>query len=158
MPKDSKGNFHNNTQRAMHADKMAGSGPPYKAGKSSVDQMTPKTSEDPLADAESVGHTTLHDHGDGSFHTDSSEGERTEHPTLGHALMHMASQHGADGKHMHAHSDGFSHTTHHVEKGGQPEGPHDHENIEALKQHVGQFLGEEENEQNQQPSPGGAGY
>ena len=47
------------------------------------------------------------------------------------------------GKHMHVHSDGMKHTTHHVGEDGEVQGPHDHENIEALKQHMDQFLNEE---------------
>ena len=50
------------------------------------------------------------------------------------------------GKAILAHSDGISHTTHQIGDSGEVEGPHDHENIEALKQHMNQFLSEEEQE------------
>ena len=42
------------------------------------------------AGADGAGHTELHDHGDGTFHTVTPDGEKTEHPHLGHALAHIA--------------------------------------------------------------------
>ena len=91
-------------------------------------------------------HTTLHDHGDGTFHSEGHDGEKMEHPSIGHALMHLAGKHGDGGKHLHAHQgeDG-SHTTHQHD-GSQVQGPHDHENIEALKEHLGKFFDEEGSE------------
>ena len=50
------------------------------------------------------------------------------------------------GKAIVAHSDGISHTTHQIGESGEVEGPHDHENIEALKDHMTRFLDEEEGE------------
>ena len=44
--------------------------------------------------------------------------------------------------HIEHHEDG-SHTSHHIGKDGEMSGPHDHENIEALKDHMDQFLEEE---------------
>jgi hypothetical protein len=99
--------------------------------------------------------TTLHDHGDGSYHTEGSDGEKVEHPDIGHALMHMAGKH-SDGEHMHAHKgeDG-SLTSHQVGEDKQVQGPHNHENIEALKDHMGKFLNEEEGEWKGQDYGGG---
>src|ERR1035441_4285710 len=98
-------------------------------------------------ESEGKGHT-IHPHGDGSFHSIGADGEKTEHPTAGHAATHFLAKHGEEGQHVHAHSDGMEHTTHHTTGGGngKVEGPHSHENIEALKDHVGKFLGEEEQE------------
>jgi hypothetical protein len=89
---------------------------------------------------------TLHAHGDGSYHTETEDGEREEHPHIGHALMHMAHHHDPDAKHMHVHHDGEAMTTHHVGEDGMVQGPHDHENLEALKDHMDQFLDEEGHE------------
>ena len=89
----------------------------------------------------------IHDHGDGTFHSITKDGQRTEHPHVGHLAVHVAAHHEPDGKHFHAHQDGMGeHTSHQATAGGEPEGPHDHENIEALKEHMGQFLDEEEHE------------
>lgn len=123
---------------------MAGGGA-RKGGIS--DRMMQGPKAEPQEHGETAKHTTLHDHGDGTFHSEGSDGEKVEHPSIGHAMMHMASKH-SDGKHMHIHSDGMGggHTSHQVSDGGKPEGPHDHENIEALKDHMGKFLNEEENE------------
>lgn len=60
---------------------------------------------------------------------------------------HLAAMHAqSGGKHMHVHSDGMTHTTHHVGEDGEVQGPHNHENIEALKDHLGKFFDEEANE------------
>jgi hypothetical protein len=96
--------------------------------------------------------TTLHDHGDGSYHTETEGGEKTEHPHIGHALMHMAGRH-SEGKHVHAHQGEDGELTSHQTSGGGAEGPHDHENIEALKEHMGQFLDEEAGEGGHYQSP-----
>ena len=90
-------------------------------------------------------HTELHPHGDGTYHTVAG-GEKTEHPHIGHAMMHMAMHHEGDSAHSHVmHHEGGGHTSHHA-KDGQVSGRHDHENMEALKQHMDKFLGEEEQE------------
>jgi hypothetical protein len=106
-------------------------------------------------DAGGGASTTLHDHGDGSYHTEGSDGEKVEHPHIGDALMHMAGKH-SDGEHMHAHKgeDG-SLTSHHVGEDKQVQGPHNHQNIEALKDHMGKFLDEEEGEWKGQDYGGG---
>lgn len=91
------------------------------------------------------GHTQLHDHGDGTYHSVTPDGEKTEHPHIGHAMAHIAHHHVPDGAHSHVHHADGMHTSHHA-KDGAVEGPHDHENLEALKQHMGKFLNEEENE------------
>ena len=65
------------------------------------------------------------------------------------------------GKHMHIHSDGMDHTSHQIGEDGVVEGPHDHENIEALKEHMGKFFDEEEQEGKEEGAPeqkGDRGY
>jgi hypothetical protein len=91
-------------------------------------------------------HSELHDHGNGSFHTVMADGTKTEHPHLHHALAHMAAHHGPGEKHHLAHHDGMSMTTHHVGEDGQVQGPHDHDNAEAMKDNLGKFFNEEESE------------
>jgi hypothetical protein len=87
--------------------------------------------------------TFLHAHGDGTYHTEHEGGGRTEHPTLGHALMHMANHHEPGGKHAHVHSEGGVHTLHTVDENGNHEGPHDHQNLDELHSSMDRFLDEE---------------
>jgi hypothetical protein len=112
----------------------------------------PKPAKRPIPEAAKEpepegGHSELHDHGDGTFHTITSDGERTEHPHITHATAHLAAHHEPEGKHLHIHQDGAGeHHSSQAEDGGKAEGPHDHENLEALKDHMDQFLTEEEHE------------
>ena len=56
-------------------------------------------------------------------------------------LKAMHAEHG--GKMMLAHHHEGGITSHHVGEDGKVEGPHDHENTEALKEHMGKFFDEE---------------
>ena len=98
----------------------------------------------------SVASTTLHDHGDGTFHTESEDGERTEHPHIGHALMHMAGKHDGGMHHMTS-SDGMGDMKSHSTMGGEVDGPHDYQNIEQAKNALSQFFNEEESEGDHMP-------
>jgi len=65
------------------------------------------------------------------------EGEPPEHAFL-------KSQHDQKGgKHMTIHSHEAGHTTHHIGHDGMVEGPHEHPDMESLKQHVEGTMGEE---------------
>lgn len=145
MPFDKSGKFHLNSQRAHAADRIGAKpvAPKDPAGLPSSDPEKQNAGGP-------AGHTTLHDHGDGTYHTESQDGQRVEHPSIGHALMHIASTH-AEGKHLHFHHDGMVPTSHQAGEDGSVEGPHDHENLEALKEHLSRFFDEEEHE-------GGDGY
>ena len=58
---------------------------------------------------------------------------------------HLEERHAATGhahSHVEHHGDG-RHTSHHISAAGEHSGPHDHENLEALKSHMDQFLNEE---------------
>lgn len=94
---------------------------------------------------------TLHAHGDGTYHTVSDNygpygSGRKEHPSIGHALMHIAKRH-SEGDHFHIHAtDDGKLTTHHVSEGERVQGPHDHKNLRALKQSLTKFLDEEGSE------------
>lgn len=84
-----------------------------------------------------TSHSTLHAHGDGTYHTTSGdyEGERTEHAEIGAALIHLHRLHGQDdAMHIHGHGDGY--TTHHTIDGGKVQGPHNHKTIHELKRHI----------------------
>jgi hypothetical protein len=71
---------------------------------------------------------------------------QSEHESPVHE--HLAAMHKEmGGKHMHIHQNEHGeHTTHQVGEDGKVEGPHNHENTEALKHHMDKFLGEEEQE------------
>ena len=62
---------------------------------------------------------------------------------------HLAAMHKEmGGKHMHIHQNEHGeHMTHQVGEDGKVEGPHNHENLEAMKKHIGTFMGEEEHEE-----------
>ncbi len=108
--------------------------------------------------AEGGDHVEIHSHGDGTFHT-VHKGEEVQHETHGHALMHAAKMHAEEGhKHFHAHHDGATMHTHAMHEGGEPEHQeHDPENLESLKDHFNQFIGEEEKEPSEDDSGAMAG-
>jgi hypothetical protein len=96
---------------------------------------------------------SLHSHGDGTFHTEPG-GE--EHPTLGHALMHMAHSNEPESKHMHISHDGLSLKSHGINEAGEHDGPHEHDDVEGVKNHVDSMMGnsedgDDENEQDEMP-------
>lgn len=90
---------------------------------------------------ESHGHTELHDHGDGTFHSVTSDGRHTEHPHIGHAVVHIAKHHEADGAHSHVHHHDGGHTSHHAKEGGEITGPHEHDDLEGVKQSMEEATG-----------------
>lgn len=130
MPMDKAGKYRPNHQLAAHADKMS-------AGRSAP----PAAKLTPGAEPHEEGGdaSELHDHGDGTYHS-MIGGEKTEHPSLGHALMHMAAHHEPEGTHVHAHSDGMGVKTHHVSDGGEPQGPTEHESPEEAGQHMASVM------------------
>jgi hypothetical protein len=128
MPQDASGKQRPNFQAAAHADRMA-------AG-----HKKPGTFNESGGAGEGDGeHSQLHDHGDGTYHSVIG-GEKTEHPHIGHALMHLAAHHEPDGIHHHAHHDGMGITSHHVEHGGEVQGPHEHESGEESGEHMASVM------------------
>lgn len=85
MPSDKSGKFHLNSQRAHAADRSG------SIGGASVDHKAGLGGEQPAQDGP---HTTLHDHQDGTFHTEGHDGEHAEHPSFDHAVEHMRGKHG----------------------------------------------------------------
>lgn len=69
------------------------------------------------------------------------EGEGGPHEAL--EAMH---EHEPGSKHVVVSHDGYGMTSHGIDENGEHSGPHDHENIEALKSHLGKFFDEEEHE------------
>ena len=83
----------------------------------------------------------LHDHGDGTFSTSHPEHGEMEHPTLGHALIHMASKHAEEGhKHFHAQHDGEMTQTHSAGKDEEPE--HRDGGMEEAHGHMDEVMGD----------------
>lgn len=78
----------------------------------------------------------------------------------GDVASHLSALHAASGgKHIHVHDDGLGTiTSHHVGEDGEVQGPHNHENIEALKQHMDQFLNEEGGEDGNPQASGDQDY
>jgi len=129
MPRDSKGNFHLNRQRALAAD-SAGDGKPPRPPS--------HTGAGAGAEHEPQGYA--------------SEG----HEHIHNALREAHAKSGG-GKHLHAlKAPGGGFQTHHTDETGEPQGPHDHENIDQLKDALSQYFDEESNE-NYPPPPSGRG-
>ena len=119
---------------------LKGSGSPRISPAKLMKPLTDKASQPgPMKSSR----TTLEAHGDGTYSTTSGYGEPVQHPSIGHALMHMAMLH-SQGTHVHIHQNSPL-TTHHV-KDGEMTGPHSHKNLEALKASLGKFIDEEEKE------------
>jgi hypothetical protein len=151
MPLDAGGKFRHNTQvAAMHSK-----------GKDA--KLSDKKDSKPLDDKGAEdGHeiTEVHDHKDGSFHTE-PDGE--EHETIGHLHAHLSKLHGAAGeKHFHGHSDGISHHSHAVETGGEAE-HRDHEDEHGIAEHLNEHIGgdgtpQEDGEEQEQNESALGGY
>jgi hypothetical protein len=136
MPADSKGRFHLNTQRAHAADRL-----PLAAAR-----RPPGMEPGMMEGKDSVSKTTLHDHGDGTFSTEHEDGHREEHPHIGHALVSMGAKH-AGGEHTHIHrGDGGELVSHRAGEDGEAEGPHAHQNLDALKDSLNHYFDEEAQE------------
>lgn len=84
--------------------------------------------------------TTITHHADGTHTAEHSDGEKSEHPNLGHLAMHMHGKH-EGGMAMHAHEHDGGVTTHHVGMDGMVEGPHDHASADEAGEHMKQVLG-----------------
>lgn len=69
-------------------------------------------------------------------------GESSHHQSAAET-MHEAEP---DSKHMIVSHDGMSMKSHGIDENGTHHGPHDHENMEALKSHMAKFFNEEEQE------------
>jgi hypothetical protein len=93
MPLDSKGKFRSSTQRAIAADRGMGKDIERKAPPA----IAPAPAPESEAGGEEGPAHTIYPHEDGSFHSISADGERTDHPHAGHAAAHFMAQHGEGG-------------------------------------------------------------
>jgi hypothetical protein len=139
MARDSEGGYHLSDSMMRSKGKKPMPGKPMSSGIGAKPALGAKPAGPGMgggAPGNSAGHTTLHDHGDGTFHTEGADGQREEHPHIGHALMHMAGAH-SDGIHHHAHHDGMggSITSHHHD-GMQVHGPHEHGSSDEAADHM----------------------
>src|SRR5271154_2092917 len=91
-------------------------------------------------------HITVHDHGDGTFHSEHHDGHTEEHPDHLHMTTHIAHHMAPGMMHHHSAHDGFSHQSHGVNEDGEHDGSHDHDNLDQLKDSMDTFLGEEAQE------------
>jgi hypothetical protein len=146
MPLDANGTYRHNDESAQFHSKAAGKEQPKKG--------EPKEGE---GDGQ---HVEIHSHGDGTFHT-MHAGEKMEHPTHGHALIHAAKMHAEEGhKHFHAHHDGEMLHTHSASSEQEPES-RDHEDPAGAHQHMDEAMGQPGEMQppaeQEQQQPAGAG-
>lgn len=146
MPLDAGGNFrHNHESAKFHSE---------SEGKKYQPDGKQENDED---DGEGI---SIHKHGDGTFHT-MHKGEKVEHETHGHALIHAAKVHAEEGhKHFHAHHDGMEEHTHSVKAGEEPE---HREGEEGAHEHLDEAMGDggegdhDKNPLEEEQEPAGAG-
>jgi hypothetical protein len=131
MPLDSGGKFRHNTQVAgMHSKMNSG-----ERSKAKEEILGGKSDG-----GEEGGHTEVHNHGDGTFHT-VHDGKEEQHETIGHLHAHLSMLHGAPGeKHFHGHSDGMMHHSHAGETGQEHE-HRDHESEDGIHEHAAEHFG-----------------
>ena len=100
--------------------------------------------EEGMHGGEAMGKTTIHHMSDGSHHIEHHDGEKSDHPSMGHAGMHMAAKHdGGEHGHIHAHPEGGA-ETHHVGMDGQVNGPEEHGSVGEAADHLSGMMGDGE--------------
>lgn len=129
MPKDNAGKFHMNDQLAVASNKAS-------------------APESPTGKGPAGSSVTISSSG-GKFQTDSG-GEKADHPSIGHALMHVASKM-SSGKHMHIHSEHGKHTSHTADDLGV-DGPNEHASADEAGQAVSQNMTDEQQPDQQDSS------
>ena len=102
---------------------------------------------------------SMHDHGDGTWHTQHPDGSREEHPHHLAALAHMGHKATDGDKHHVVHHDGMSAHSHSVHEDGQHEDHGEEDAHGALDKFLGEEGGQEPGmdggEENQGPVMGG---
>lgn len=104
--------------------------------------------------SETEGTTTMHHMAGGKVNVEHADGETSEHPSMGHAMMAIHAKHEV-GPAMHVHNHGgapmqehegmephHTVTTHHVGHEGTVEGPHHHESMDATAEHMKGSIGD----------------
>ncbi len=93
---------------------------------------------------ESTGKTEIHHMADGSYEVTHHDGEKSSHPSMGHAGVHMAAKHdGGEHGHIHARPEGGA-STHHVGMDGQVTGPDEHGSVGEAADHLSGMMGDGE--------------
>lgn len=113
-------------------------------GKSPGGQMSGFGGGKPMAQKpqqSSGGHYEIHPHEDGSAHSMTPDGQQTEHPSMHHAMAHIAGHHDSEGAHSMVHHHMEGHTSHHS-KGGNVTGPHENASLDEVKQKMQEVAGE----------------
>jgi hypothetical protein len=114
----------------------------FASGGGGKDRTDPKVKGPAPEKAGGEATTEITHHGDGTHTAVHSDGETSEHPSMGHLAMHMHAKHG-DGEAMHVHKHESGVTTHHVGMDGAVEGPHDHGSTDEAAEHMKSMLGED---------------
>jgi hypothetical protein len=148
MPLDASGNYrHNHESAQMHSQ---AAGKKYNAGGDNDEKQ------------EDSGHTEVHDHGDGTFHTVHPDHGEVQHETIGHMHAHLSKIHGEEGhSHFHAHmASSGEHHSHSVRSGEEPES-REHEDAQGMHEHLDDAMGgdhdKDPEEEEQQPAGAGLG-
>jgi hypothetical protein len=88
----------------------------------------------------------VHDHGDGTFHTEHPDGTHEEHPDHLHLLAHLG-HHFTDGDRHHiVHHDGISAHSHSIDEAGKHEDHGESNTADEAKGALDKFFGEESEE------------
>ena len=104
---------------------------------------------------------SIHDHGDGSFHTEHPDGTKEEHENHLAALTHTAHKITGGDKHHMVHHDGMASHSHSIGEDGQHEDHGEGNSADEARSALDKFLGEEaqepmhQGEQESEPEYGG---
>ena len=104
------------------------------------------TEEQEKSDGGSEQIHSVHDHGDGTFHTEHPDGTREEHPDHLHMLAHLGHKVTDGDKHHIFHHDGISAHSHSIDEAGNHEDHGEHNTAEEAKGALDKFFGEESEE------------
>lgn len=89
---------------------------------------------------ESNGKTEIEHKADGTKSVTHADGEKSEHPDIGHAIMAIHAKDKPGAAHlMHQHEGGV--TTHQVGHDGEPQGPMEHASVEDAAESAKQTMG-----------------
>jgi hypothetical protein len=104
------------------------------------------TKEQEASDGGSEQVHGVHEHGDGTFHTEHPDGTREEHPDHLHLLAHLGHHLTGGDKHHIVHHDGMAAHSHSIDEQGQHEDHGEHNSADEAKGALDKFLGEEAQE------------
>ena len=104
------------------------------------------TEEQEKSDGGSDQIHSVHDHGDGTFHTEHPDGTREEHPDHLHMLAHLGHKVTDGDKHHIVHHDGIAAHSHSIDEQGQHTDHGEHNTANEAREAMDKFLGEESEE------------